>query len=76
LLRRYPAAAERLNWDPRWQALDAAEEEREELYEEFCFSLQRKEDKERKLIRDAKMASLEALFVKEKVGLSLVLGSS
>ena len=66
--RRYSSASERLAADPRWRALDVAADEREELYEEFCSSLQRKEEKERAAERQQRLAAAKQLFASEKVG--------
>lgn len=65
---RYSSASERLAADPRWRALDVAADEREELYEEFCSSLQRKEEKERAAERQQRLAAAKQLFASEKVG--------
>ena len=53
--------------DPRWQAL-GDELEREELFEEYTLSLERKEQEQRRTMRKERMASFRALLVSSGVG--------
>lgn len=69
LPRRYSVASDRLSSAPEWRALDRNSDEREELYEEFCSSLARREEAERKAAREAKLAGARKLFLKEGVGI-------
>jgi len=63
---RYPEAEALLGKEARWLAL-ADEPEREELYEEYALSLERKEGAERRAARQARMAALRALLEREAV---------
>ena len=61
---RYKEVASLFAEDARWRALDSDPLEREELYEEYALSLERKEAAERKALRKERMGAFRALLNK------------
>lgn len=64
---RYGRVVQLFEGDPRWQALED-ELEREELYEEYSLSLERKEKIERGARRKERMGAFKALLDERHVG--------
>jgi len=63
---RFHRAVELFGDDPRWLAVED-ELAREELYEEYSLSLERKEAAERRAVRKEKMADFKALLLRSGV---------
>ncbi|KAL1529291.1 hypothetical protein AB1Y20_000245 [Prymnesium parvum] len=64
---RYAKVIELFQSDPRWSNLED-ELEREELFEEYSLSLERKETADRRNLRKERMAAFKALLAAKEIG--------